>query len=105
MLKTRLLHPDILSALASAGHGAKVLIADGNYPLSTGSEASAELVYLNLAPGRLTTPEVLEVLAQTIPIEAAEVMVPDGGEEPPIFAEFRALLPRGGIPRSGRVHQ
>jgi len=27
------------------------------------------------------------------PIEAAHVMVPDSGQEPAIFAEFRALLP------------
>ena len=33
MLKTRLLHPGILRALGEAGHGAQVLIADGNYPL------------------------------------------------------------------------
>jgi RbsD / FucU transport protein family. len=32
MLKTRLLHPEILAALGEAGHGAQVLIADGNYP-------------------------------------------------------------------------
>ncbi|NLF56040.1 MAG: RbsD or FucU transport, partial [Candidatus Hydrogenedens sp.] len=30
MLKQRLTHPDILEALAAAGHGSKVLIADGN---------------------------------------------------------------------------
>ena len=37
MLKTRLLHPQILEALGEAGHGARVLIADGNYPLATQS--------------------------------------------------------------------
>ena len=35
MLKTRLLHPEILNALARAGHGSRVLIADGNYPFAT----------------------------------------------------------------------
>jgi len=37
MLKTRLLHPEILQALGSSGHGGQVLIADGNYPFSTGA--------------------------------------------------------------------
>jgi L-fucose mutarotase len=47
---------------------------------------------LNLAPGVLTVTDVLSVLVDAISIEAAHVMVPDAGEEPPIFSEFRALL-------------
>ncbi|HOS03406.1 MAG TPA: RbsD/FucU domain-containing protein, partial [Candidatus Hydrogenedentes bacterium] len=35
MLKQRLIHPEILDALAAAGHGSKILITDGNYPAST----------------------------------------------------------------------
>ena len=35
MLKTNLLHPEILSALGSNGHGSMLLIADGNFPFST----------------------------------------------------------------------
>jgi len=93
MLKTRLLHPEILQALGEAGHGAQVLIADGNYPLLTRSSAAAHRVYLNLAPGLLTVTDVLRVLVDAIPIEAAQVMVPDSGDEPGIFAEFRELLP------------
>jgi len=92
MLKTELLHPEILSALAMAGHGSKVLIADSNYPFTTGSAADAEIVFLNFAPGKLNAVEVLEVIARAIPVEAAEVMVPDEGPEPSIFAEFRAAL-------------
>lgn len=93
MLKTRLLHPEILEALGEAGHGAQVLVADGNYPLLTRSSAAAHRVYLNLAPGQLTVTDVLRVLVDAIPIEAAHVMLPDSGAEPAIFAEFRDLLP------------
>jgi L-fucose mutarotase len=93
MLKYQLLHPEILQALGAAGHGAQVLIADGNYPFATRSHPNARRVYLNLAPGLLNATDVLKVLADAIPIEAAQVMVPDSGAEPPIFAEFRALLP------------
>lgn len=37
MLKTELLHPEVLEALGTSGHGSRVLIADGNYPFATGS--------------------------------------------------------------------
>ncbi len=93
MLKTRLLHPAILEALGEAGHGAQVLIADGNYPLATRTFERAHRVYLNLAPDLLRVTDVLEVIGGAIPIEAAHVMIPDTGAEPPIFGEFRKLLP------------
>ena len=47
MLKTKLIHPDILRSLADAGHGSKVLIADGNYPFTTATNPVADLVFLN----------------------------------------------------------
>jgi len=93
MLFGKLLHPQILYALGTAGHGATVLIADGNYPFVTRSYANAEKVYLNLAPGLLNATDVLEVLTSAIPIEAAHVMTPDDGSEPSIFADFRRILP------------
>jgi L-fucose mutarotase len=93
MLKLKLLHPEILGALASAGHGSRVLLADANYPFSTGARPRVPRVYLNLAPGVLPATDVLRVLTHAIPIEAACVMAPDGSPEPSIFEEFRALLP------------
>jgi len=92
MLKTQLLHPEILHALGGAGHGSKVLIADGNYPFGTGGHPNAARVYLNLAPGLLKVTDILRVLAEAIPIEAAEVMQPADGSEPAIFVEFREIL-------------
>ncbi len=94
MLKTQLLHPEILAALGGAGHGSKVLIADGNFPFGTGANPAAKRVYLNLAPGLLTVTDVLRVLVETMPIEAAEVMQPVSGDEPSIFADFRSILPQ-----------
>jgi L-fucose mutarotase len=94
MLKTKLLHPEILNVLGGAGHGSKVLIADGNYPFGTGGNPSAKRVYLNLAPGLVTVTDVLRVLVDAIPIEAAEVMQPPSGPEPAIFGEFRGILPK-----------
>jgi L-fucose mutarotase len=103
MLKTQLLHPEILSALGGAGHGSKVLIADGNFPFETGANAAARRVYLNLAPGLLTVTDVLRILVGAIPVEAAEVMQPGSGDEPSIFADFRNILPQGvDLKRLGR---
>jgi L-fucose mutarotase len=93
MLKTKLIHPEILSALASSGHGSRVLIADGNYPIVSGSSPESKHVYLNLAPGVVTTIDVLRALVDVIPIEEAAVMMPESGLEPGIFDEFRELLP------------
>jgi L-fucose mutarotase len=93
MLKTTLLHPEILYTLGAAGHGSRVLISDGNYPHTTGSNPAAERVFLNLAPGLLTATDVLRVIAGAIPVEAAHVMATADGSEPPIWGEFRALLP------------
>src|ERR671921_1041324 len=90
MLLTDLLHPEILAALAGAGHGGKVLLADGHYPASTAVGRKARIVYLNLRPGLLNVSDVLDVLVRTIPIEAAAVMVPPAGEqEPEAIREYR----------------
>ena len=102
MLKQRLLHPEILDALAAAGHGAKVLITDGNYPASTCIGENAALVYLNLAPGKLTVTEVLDILLTAIPVEDAAVMEPEEGLEPKIFQEFRSLMPDVPLTKFGR---
>src|SRR3954452_25017689 len=98
MLIGKLTHPQILEALGRAGHGSKVLISDGNYPHWTTRGANAQLVYLNLAPGKPTVTEVLEVLRAAIPIEAAEIMDTNKSgpyamkEDPPIWKEFEELL-------------
>jgi L-fucose mutarotase len=102
MLKQRLIHPDILDALAAAGHGSKILVTDANYPASTKLGENAELVYLNLAPGKPTVTEVADILLTAVPIEDAAVMNPDDGLEPPIFQEFRSLLPDTPLTKYGR---
>lgn len=93
MLYGPMIHPPLLRALAGAGHGSKVLIADSNYPHETLANARSEVIFLNLAPGLINATEVLEVIKKTVPLEAATVMVPDDGTPVPIQAEFRAALP------------
>lgn len=92
MLKYKLTHPQILSALGSAGHGSKILISDGNYPHSTGSNPAAAHVYLNLTRGFAPVDEVLQVIVDAVPIEAAHVMMPADGVGAPIFDSFRQVL-------------
>jgi len=93
MLRSPLLHPEILRALAQAGHGAQVLIADGNYPFVTRSHPLAARVYLNLSPGVVGAADVLRAIAPAIPIEAAHVMATADGSEPAIWTAFRESLP------------
>jgi L-fucose mutarotase len=95
MLKARLIHPEILNALGRIGHGARVLIADGNYSFATNSPPSARLVFLNLMPGMVKATDVLAALVPSVPIESAMVMMPPGDEYQPIHEEFRKLLPPG----------
>lgn len=92
MLTTKLIHPQIMTALSKCGHGSKILIADGNYPLAEKS-GNAEKVYLGLVRGLPTVTDVLEALLSVIQVEKAEVMLPEDGSEPEIFGEFRKRLP------------
>ena len=92
MLKYQLLHPEILHALAANGHGSRVLIADRNFPVSTQPPAGCKKIFLNLAPGLLTVPEVLKVITTAIPVDSAIIMTPPDGAQQPIHAEFREIL-------------
>lgn len=91
MKKNGCIQPDIVGALAACGHGDKILIADANFPL--GSKCPQALrVYLGLICGQPTVPDVLSAIQQEINIEAAEVMIPEGGIIPSIFSEFSEKL-------------
>jgi len=95
MLKYELIHPEIIGFLAGAGHGARVLIADSNFPASTKIGPNSSVIYLNLSPGIPSATQVLQAVLSAINIEEAIVMQPEKGDEPPIFDEFRKLLPSG----------
>ncbi len=95
MLKTRLIHPDILAALAASGHFSQVLIADGNFPIAGNRGPNARIVHLNLAPGILDAETVLDVVLEAIPVQAATVMEPPPDYAPPIHALYREKLGEG----------
>jgi len=44
-------------------------------------------------PGLVNVTDALEAVLSAIPVEAAHVMLKDGGTEPDIYADFRAMLP------------
>jgi L-fucose mutarotase len=102
MLKGQLIQPDILAILGRAGHGSKVLVADGNYPFLTTLGPNAQLVNLNLSPGIVDCVQVLSALLTAIPIEEAAVMqyATSGPyalkSEPEIWAQFRETLAAAG---------
>jgi len=98
MLKKYVLHPEILAALASAGHLAKVLISDGNYPHNTKPHPRARVIYANFVPGVVDAVTVLKMVADLVPIEKVEVMAPERtgpyamASDPPIWTDFRKVL-------------
>ena len=95
MLKTRLIHPEILAALASSGHFSQVLIADGNFPVAGNRGPNARVVHLNLTPGTLDALTVLETVLTAVPVQAATVMEPPADYAPPLFPLYRERLGAG----------
>jgi L-fucose mutarotase len=98
MLKHQLIHPKINEVLARAGHHSKILIADGNYPVSTKKGPNAEVVCLNLSPGCVTVSQVLRALLTAVPVDHVNTMgIPADDPyallgEPPVWNEFRGVL-------------
>jgi L-fucose mutarotase len=98
VLKHLLIHPEINAVLGRAGHHAKVLIADGNYPASSKKGPNAQVVCLNLMPGVVTCAQVLRAVLSAVPIEAMQLMAYEISgpyalsEDPPVWAEYNQVL-------------
>ena len=98
MLKHPLLHPKITEVLARAGHHAKILIADGNYPASSKKGPNAEVVSLALSPGVVNCTQVLRAILSAVVVDAVHTMgIPADDSyaqsgEPPVWAQYRAEL-------------
>ena len=103
MLKSKLLHPDILATIARAGHHSKILIADGNYPASSTLGPNAKLVSLQLMPGLPTVAQVLEAILSAVPIDTANTMDYERtgpyalSEEPPVWDQYRRTIRDSGL--------
>ena len=98
MLKHQLIHPKINEVLARAGHHAKILIADGNYPASTKKGPNAVVVCLNLSPGVVTCAQALSAILSAIPVDHVNTMgIPADDPyakfgEPPAWNDFRRII-------------
>jgi L-fucose mutarotase len=103
MLRYQLTHPALLSALAEAGHGSKLLIADGNFAHRTNSYRGAPVIYLNLRPGLVTVDQVLEVVIAATPLERATLFATDDGSIADCEAGYRALLADIPVDKLGRA--
>lgn len=105
MLKHQLIHPQLNAVLGRAGHHARVLIADGNYPASTKKGPNAELICLNLSPGLVTVAQVLRAILSAVPVDEINTMgiPPDDPYaqlgEPPVWNEYRNVLREAGLDR------
>ena len=103
MLKHLLIHPRINEVLGRAGHHARVLIADGNYPASSKKGPHAEVVCLNLMPGVVSCTQVLRAVLSAVPVEAAHTMgyETEGPyaltEDPPVWEEYRMAIRSAGL--------
>jgi len=103
MLKHQLLHPDIIAVLARAGHHAKILIADGNYPASSKRGPNAEVISMNLMPGVVTCNQTLEALLSACPFEAIHTMESEADgpyaldADPPVWDEYRQTIEKAGL--------
>ncbi len=103
MLRHSLIHPQINAILGRAGHHAKVLIADGNYPASSKKGPNAEVVCMNLMPGVVTCAQVLKAVLSAVPIEAVNTMgyETEGpyalSQDPPVWDEYRDVIRESGM--------
>ena len=93
MTFTDIINPDLLKALAEAGHGSNILIADGNFPADIGVPERTTKVFLNYAPDKPRVTDVLEEVLKLVNVESAVVAVRDDMKDTPIMAEFQELLP------------
>src|SRR5438067_9305568 len=102
MLRQQLIQPQINEILGRAGHHARVLIADGNYPASSKKGPNAELVCLNLMPGVVTCAQVLQAILSAVPIDLVNTMMYETTgpyaltADPPVWDEYRRVLAASG---------
>jgi len=103
MLYHHLIHPQISSILAQAGHHATILIADGNYPASSKKGPNATVVSLNLMPGVVNCNQVLEAILSAIPVEAIETMNYETSgpyaltADPPVWSDYKQTIKAAGL--------
>lgn len=103
MLKHQLIHPQINAILGKAGHHGKILIADGNYPVSSKKGPNAEIVNLNLMPGVVNCAQVLQAILSAVPIDEIFTMMYTVDDpyaldaDPPVWEDYRNVIAEAGL--------
>ncbi|MDQ5861534.1 MAG: RbsD or FucU transport [Actinomycetota bacterium] len=83
----------MLAALASAGHGSKIIITDAHYPVATAVRQGAPIVRLALIAGEPTVSFIAQRIVAAIPVESAELpRVPDEHLPAEVHAELLDIL-------------
>lgn len=93
LLKTDIIHPQLLSVLAKAGHKAQILIADANYSFVTNANPAAEIIYLNFAPNMIPSTDVLAGVSKLINVEQATMMAWPDNFDNTIHKSYVDILP------------
>jgi L-fucose mutarotase len=103
MLRHSLIHPEINAIIGRAGHHARILIADGNYPASSKLGPRAQLISMNLSPGIITCGQALAAVLSAVPVEAINTMMYEKTgpyalqEDPPVWADYRRIIAQAGL--------
>ncbi|WP_291965270.1 RbsD/FucU family protein [Maribacter sp.] len=92
MLKTPVIHPQIMEALGRSGHFAQVVIADGNLPVGAMTGPNSTTVHLNFRPGLLDALTVLEGILEVCPVQGAIVMEKPTEANAEIHDAYKKLL-------------
>jgi L-fucose mutarotase len=93
MIRGEIKHPDVLAALAAAGHGSKIIITDAHYPVATAIRQGAPVVRLALVAGEPTVSFIAQRIVTAIPVESAELpKVPDEHLPSEVHAELFGIL-------------
>jgi L-fucose mutarotase len=93
MIRGEIKHPDVLAALAGAGHGSKVIITDAHYPVATAIRQGAPIIRLALVAGQPSVPFIAQRIVSAVPVESAELpKVPDDDLPSDVHTELLGIL-------------
>ncbi|OPW99122.1 RbsD/FucU family protein [Citrobacter sp. A316] len=92
MIKSDIIHPDLLQALAQCGHKANILITDANYSFLTNTSTQAKIIWLNFSPGMISSVIILEKILAYINVEKATLMASPVDFNNTIECEYRGML-------------
>lgn len=92
MIKSEILHPELLQGLAKCGHKANILITDANYSAVTNTSKNASVIYLNFAVDMVRSTVILDKVLKYINVEKVTLMASPDDFNNLIELEYKQLL-------------